>query len=1015
MSRFVMFLALLAVLSVWGRGACHAAEPERNAAAAEKAAHFDAQIAPLLAARCLECHNATERKGGLDLTRRETALAGGDSGPALARGEVDASYLWERIAADEMPPKHPLPAGEREKLRAWIAGGAEWGADPIDRLRYTTVARAGYDWWSLQPVRRVEPPAVPDDAGAQNAIDRFVIAKLTENNLAISPPADRRTLIRRVTYDLIGLPPTPEEVAAFIADEDPIAYERLVERLLASPHYGERWARHWLDLARFGESNGFEYDEPRRNAWPYRDWVIAALNRDLPFNEFTRQQLAGDVLYPGDAEAIKATGFLTAGAYDTAGQNQQSDVMKANVRQDELEDLIGTISQTFLGLTVNCARCHDHKFDPIRQREYFQLTSAVGGVRHGERDVTTQQERAELAERAEQAKRRIAELQQRIQAIDQPARERLLAERRSAQTSAARPRPLAMWDFSIDLRDQQGGLDGTAHGGAAIKNDRLVLDGRKGFVATVPLERDLGEKTLSVWLSLKGLKQRGGGVIGVQTLDGAVFDAIVFAEREPYCWMAGSNNYSRTLDFAGPEEAEADRELVHVAIVYAADGTISGYRNGQPYGTAYRAGQPVTFTAGKAQVVFGMRHAPAGGNRMLAGSIARAELYDRALTAEEVAAASNAAEAFVPQSAVLAALSETERAERKQLDEELQTISAASAQPQKRMCYAVNPKQPEPARLLARGDVRQPGDVLAPGGIASLVGLPADFGLSADAPEGERRAALARWITSPDNPLFGRVIANRLWHYHFGTGLVDTPNDFGFNGTRPSHAELLEWLAQTLIDEKYSLKQMHRLIVHSAAYRQQAKPNAEAAKRDADNRLLWRKSPRRLEAEAVRDAMLQVAGELNLAAGGPGFSDCTEVLRSGSYSYLPGDPVGREFNRRSVYRTWFRGGRSGLLDAFDCPDPSTTTPRRALTTTPLQALVLLNNSFVLRMSEAFARRVEREVDADVTRQIARAYQLAYLREPSADEIAEARPVVEQHGLEVLTRAIFNSNEFLYVD
>ena len=353
------------------------------------AGRFDAEIAPLLAAHCLECHNASDKKGGLDLTQQATTLVGGDSGPALVAGNADESLLWQRIRDDEMPPKKPLAAAEKALLREWIAGGAVWGTTPIDRLRYTTSTRAGYDWWSLQPVRRREPPVVRDTAWPRTPIDHFVIAKLEEAGLAPTPPADRRTLIRRLSFDLTGLPPTPDEVAAFVADADPRAYERLVERLLASPHYGERWARHWLDLARFGESNGFEYDEPRRNAWPYRDWVIDALNRDLPFDEFARQQLAGDVLRPDDPEAIKATGFLTAGAYDTAGQNQQSVAMKAVVRQDELEDLVGTISQTFLGLTVNCARCHDHKFDPIRQSEYYQLTSALGGVRHGQRDVTT--------------------------------------------------------------------------------------------------------------------------------------------------------------------------------------------------------------------------------------------------------------------------------------------------------------------------------------------------------------------------------------------------------------------------------------------------------------------------------------------------------------------------------------------------------------------------------------------------------------------------------------------------
>ncbi len=913
-----------------------------------------------------------------------------------------------------MPPKRPLAANEKSLLREWIAGGAPWGTTPIDRMRYTTSTRAGYDWWSLQPVEPREPPVVRDASWPRDAIDRFVLAKLEAAGLTPAPPADRRTLIRRLSFDLIGLPPTPDEVAAFVADDHPQAYERLVERLLASPHYGERWARHWLDLARFGESNGFEYDEPRRNAWPYRDWVIDALNRDLPFDEFTRQQLAGDVLRPDDPEAIKATGFLTAGAYDRAGQNQQSAVMRAVVRQDELEDLVGVVSQAFLGLTVNCARCHDHKFDPIRQSEYYQLTSALGGVRHGQRDVTTDAQRAEYARQAAESQARIEQLAQRIKDIDEPVRSRLLAERGlndAAQPDA--PEPLAVWDFSADLRDTLGPLHGTPHGSATIRDGGLALDGH-GYVATMPLEKDLRAKTLEVWLSLASLKQSGGGAMSVQTLDGAVFDAIVFAERQPGRWVAGSNNFQRTHDFAAPAETEADGQLVHVAIVYDADGTISGYRNGQPYGTAYQADGPVTFQAGKAQIVFGMRHGPAGGNRMLAGLIVRAALHDRALTADEVAQSSAAAAGFVPEAAILAALPAETLAHRQTLVDEARRLSKVIAQPRERLCYAVTPKQPEPARLLARGDIRTPQEVVAPGGVSALVGLDADFGLSPEAPEGERRVALANWIASPRNPLFARVIVNRLWHYHFGQGLVDTPNDFGFSGLRPSHPQLLDWLADRLVAERFSLKQMHRLIVTSAAYRQQAADNP-AAQQDADNRLLWRKSPRRLEAEVVRDTILAVAGELNPAAGGPGFRDCTEVLRSGSYSYLPGDPIGPEFNRRTIYRTWTRGGRSGMLDAFDCPDPSTTAPRRTVTTTPLQALVLLNNSFVLRMSEAFARRVEREAGPDVQRQIARAYQLAYTREPTPDELDDARPVVAQHGLAVLTRAIFNSNEFLYVD
>jgi hypothetical protein len=565
------------------------------------------------------------------------------------------------------------------------------------------------------------------------------------------------------------------------------------------------------------------------------------------------------------------------------------------------------------------------------------------------------------------------------------------------------------------MRDSVGGLHGAPSGGAKVCDGQLRLDGRKTFVATEPLATNVQAKTLEAWVTLDNLNQAGGGVMGIQTLDGAAFDAIVFAERQPGRWMAGSDNFSRTQDFDGPAETVADKGPVHIAIVYDADGTISAYRGGTPYGKSYRGGAPFSFAAGKAQVTFGMRHAPAGGNRMLAGTIERAQLYDRALTPEEIAASAEVPPDYVNEATLVAHLGASERIERERLKQSLAQFRAQVAKPAKKLCYAVAPRQSAPARLLVRGDSRQPGEILAPGGLSAAAGLSADFHLPPDAPEGERRAALARWITSPRNPLFARVIANRLWHYHFGVGLVDTPSDFGFSGGRPTHPELLDWLATHLVDESFSLKQLHRTIVLSATYRQASRSNPTAAARDADNRWLWRKTPLRLVAESVRDAVLTVAGELNPARGGPGFADCQEVLRSGTYSYVSNDPEGIEFQRRSIYRVWTRGGRSNLLDVFDCPDPSTTSPKRAVTTTPLQALALLNNSFVLRMADRLANRIEREAGTDIAVQVARAYQLAYGRSPSADEAQEARQVVERHGLSVLARAIYNSNEFLYID
>ncbi|MFO0898153.1 MAG: DUF1553 domain-containing protein [Pirellulales bacterium] len=972
------------------------------------AASFDVEIAPLLARRCLECHNPADTKGGLDLTSAEGALAGGDSGPALVQGNLEESYLWERIEQDEMPPKHPLSPAEKELLRQWIAAGGEWGKAPIDRFRYTSDARAGYDWWALRPLSRPAPPEQAVPTGWEQPIDRFILARLSAAGLSPSPQADRRTLIRRLSFDLTGLPPSPEEVSAFENDADPAAYENLVDRLLASPAYGERWGRHWLDLARFGESHGFEYDEPRRNAWPYRDWVIEAFNRDLPYDEFARQQIAGDVLQPDDPAAITATGFLVAGPYDTPGQNQQSAAMKAVVRQDELEDLVAAVGQTFLGLTVNCARCHDHKFDPIRQQEYYRLTAALGGVRHGERDVTPAAELAEHARGVASVQTRLEASRAELAAIEEPVKSALLNERESKPADL--PAPIARWDFDHDLQDQIGELHATAQGGASLEKGSLRVDSRAAYAATGPLKRDLRAKTLAAWVRLDDLNQRGGAAIGVQTPDGRLFDALVFGEREPGHWMAGSEGFARTQPFGGEPETEAVRRVVHVAIVYGEDGAITCYRNGRSYGQPYQSGL-ATFPAGQAQVVFGLRHAPVGEGKLLAAAIEQAELYDRALSPEEVAASAH----FVSEEALVERLSLAQRARRTELQSQIVALQAQLASPPQRMTYACAPRQPEPAHVLLRGDTRTPGDVVSAGALAAVAGPTSDFGLTPDAPEGQGRAALARWITNAENPLFARVIVNRLWHHHFGGGIVDTPNDFGFNGGRPSHPELLDWLAAELIEGGWRLKALHRLIVTSAAYQQVSLPRADAAPVDAGNRLLWRAPLRRLEAEAVRDAALGVAGQLNPQRGGPGYLDYQEVNRAGSWSYLPTDSTDESALRRSVYRTWARGGRSGLLDTFDCPDPSTISPRRAVTTTPLQALALLNNAFMLRMAEHFAARLEQERPRDRAAQLERAYRLSYGRPPSADELAAAEQVASEHGLEAFTRALLNSNEFLYVE
>jgi len=980
---------------------------------AEQSQGFDAKVAPILVQRCLDCHSGGDPKGKFDLSRKAAALAGGESGEVIVPGKPEESVFWEKIETDEMPPKHPLSASEKSTLRDWLAAGAPWGTDPIDPYMMTTQKRAGRDWWSLQPVIRHPIPKSARRDWIRNPIDAFVLQKLEANGLKPSREASRRTLIRRLSLDLTGLPPEPAAIEAFVNDPGDDAYARLVDRYLDSPQYGVRWARWWLDLARYAESNGFEYDEFRPSAWRYRDWVVESLNRDRPYDEFVRLQLAGDVLKPDDPSAIEATGFLVAGAYDTAGQGQVSAAMRAVVRGDELEDMIGTVGQTFLGLTVNCARCHDHKFDPIRQTEYYRLASALGGVRHGERNLSN------IDQEAVALRKKIEAIESRMGELEAPTRTRLLAERKQGKAAAHRatpPKPIAGWDFDKGLDDRFGSQHVSLQGAASLTPDGITLDGKTGYAVSSPLTRDLKAKTIEAWVRLDNLEQQGGGVISVQAGDGAVFDAIVFAELEPKRWMAGSNGFARTKSAVGISESEAARRPVHVAITYAQDGTIQLFRDGKPYGTPYKSSGPVNFKAGESRVVFGMRHGPAGGNRMLAGTVARARLYDRALTLEEISASAATFGDYIEPKFLETAMPAERLAERKQLQAEADQLRAKLPTSHHK-AYAVSPRPAEITRVQLRGNPAQPGDVVSAGGISSLVGLDADFKVPADAPEAERREQLARWMTDPRNPLFGRVIVNRLWQAHFSTGLVETPSDLGFNGGRPSHPELLDWLASELAAKGWSLKAIHRLIVMSATYRQASEANPEAMKKDANDRLLWRKAPMRLEAEMVRDAMLAMSGTLDPKLGGESFRDHEVDKAPGTPAvlYKAVDPAKPGLNRRTLYRAWARGGRSTFLDAFDCPDPSTTAPRRAVTTTPLQALAMMNNALVLYLSDAFASRLREEAGDQPGAQVDLAYRLAFGRLPVPDERARAVKVVEKVGAATLARAIFNSNEFLYVD
>ena len=798
--------------------------------------------------------------------------------------------------------------------------------------------------WAFERLVRPEVPGT--GAGVANPVDAFVSTRLEREGLEKNAAAGKRTLIRRLSFDLTGIPPSPEEIDTFIADETESAYGTLVDRLLASPRYGERWARHWLDAARFGESQGYEYDRLRENAWPYRDYVIRSLNDDIPYSRFIRQQIAGDLDVGASEGAIAATGFLVAGPWDEANNIQSSATMRARTREDEIEDMVAAVGQTFLGVTVNCARCHDHKFDPIPQVDYYRVAAALAGVRHGDRSAVSASELAGRAAEKVKLGHRLDEADAEIAAIDRAGRRRLPGDVRESAIS-----PWLRWSFEED--ENAEGIASRLAGSAAVSGGRLRLTGAGSHLVAGPLPKDLKEKTFEAWARIRDLEQRGGGVISVQSRGGASFDAIVFGESVPRAWLAGSEFFRRSKDLG--EVPEQETGPIHVAISFHANGTMQMYRQGQPYGEAYTpTGSPEIFSAQGSEILIGLRHSGASNGQFL-GDIDEARVYDRALSDAEIAASHKIGPGGPSLRDILAALTDQERHEREDAigrHRDLATrIKKLGVTPK---VYAANPTDPGVRRVLLRGDVEKPGREVSAGGLSAISKPDPDFAISADATDAQRRRRLADWIADRDNPLTWRAMANRVWHYHFGTGIVATPNDLGESGERPTHPELLDWLACELRD-KGSLKSLHRLIVTSDVYRRSSRSNLECVAKDADARLLWRYPPRRLEAEAIRDAMLFVSGDWNLEMYGPSVRPFTVAVFNSNFYRLT-DEEGPRSRRRTIYRMNVLSAKDPLLEAFDCPDPAIKTPRRGVTTTPLQALALMNDPFVTRRARSLAER-----------------------------------------------------------
>ena len=930
--RFFLLAACLAPLWLLLAGLSSTRLAGAEPPAAE-APDFATVVAPLLARRCGACHGPVTSESGWRIDERERALAGGDSGlPGIVAGKPEASELVRRVTTDDaearMPADaDPLPAEERSILSSWVAAGAPW-PDDVATLPAALFAdtQKPSSHWAFQPIVR---PPLPEFAGVANPIDAFIIQGLAAQGLAIQSEAPPATLLRRLFFDLVGLPPAPADVQAFTADVaargSDLAVGDLVDRLLASPGFGERWARHWLDAVRFAESNGFEMNQMRPNAWRYRDWVIESLQHDLPYDAFVRAQLAGDSL-----GADVATGFIVGGAWDQV--KSPDPVLTANQRADELHDMVSTTSSAFLGLTVGCARCHDHKFDPIPQTDYYRLKAVFAGVEHGEREVTLPSEPPKQDRRSEIARllaeagvgtlRRAVTPRQNIDRFPPtPAR---FVRFTILETSGAEPCVDELEVFSTDGRNVARGATPTSSGdfaGNAFHALAHVNDGQVGNEHS--------------WIS----NTPGTGWVQLELPATETIDRVVWSRDR------------------SPEPKYADRVATRYEIALSTDGVdwtpIASDLDRRPFGDSTTAPDDSPAAAPP-------------------GSVA-----DPASVAGKISS----------------------------LKVELATLDRGP------MAYAGRFADPGPTFRMFRGDPTQPREEILPGPLSRIGSgpWPADP-ISAEA---ARRRALADWIVDPGNPLTARVIVNRLWHHHFGTGLVDTPSDFGAGGGRPSHPELLDWLASELIATGWRLKSIHRLIVTSRAWRQRGEPSEAALALDAQDRLLWRYPPHRLEAEAIRDAILATSGSLNPQAGGPGFD-----LFVANANYVKVYETKTEFTaddfRRMIYQTKPRSELDTFFGAFDCPDAGQIQPKRTSSTTPLQALNLLNGAFLIDQANRFAARVAREAGEEPAEKVRLAFLLAFGREATEAEIAAGTKLVADHGLPALCRALYNANEFLSV-
>ena len=1024
-------MLLLATLAI--PGVANAAPPAGEAT-------FRKQVAPIFQRRCLSCHNNSRKKGEFSLQTQKTLQ---DSGYVVP-GKPGESHLLDVLLPSGgkralMPKKSdPLTAAEVRAIRNWIKAGAQWPKNfEIRAARVTDT-----NWWSLRPIVRPKLPIVAarDRAWVRNPVDAFVLRKLRKKGLAPSPEADRTTLMRRIFYDLIGLPPTPAEMTAFVQDRNPDAYEKLVDRLLASPHYGERWARHWLDVVQYADTHGYDKDKLRPNAWPYRDYVIRAFNRDTPYGRFVREQIAGDVLWPGTTDGIVATGFIAAGPWDFIGHAEvpETKIDGQVARNLDRDNMVTNTMNTFCSLTIQCARCHNHKLDAVTMKHYYGMQAVFAAIDRADRtydaDPNTARRRAELQSQKKQLEARRDALRKRVAALKTPkivALDKRIAELRqiaSASGKDKRKRPAAYGYHARVAKKQETVKWVQADLGRSIPIEHVLL-----FAAD-----EYG------WADF-GFPHR----FKIEVSDDAAF-----------------SRARRIADFTARDFARPGPVPVHVKPVKVSARDVrvtatklwSRRRKGSKptQDWIFALGELVVLSNGKSAAIFAVtardsiEAIPRWGRRNLSDGIyGRWTLSQLAPKKKRESVAETLLRLARPterRRQRAAAVKQRNALLRKvvgkamlknlsALDDAIQkTERASKALPAMQRVYAGTVHRgagtfrgryglgPREIRILHRGDVRQKGKAAAPGALPFIPGVPATFRLRRGHKEGDRRVALANWIAHRDNPLTWRSIVNRIWMHHLGRGIVDSANDFGHGGELPSHPELLDWLAVEFRDNGQSLKSLHRLICLSATYRQSSRLPARRRNGvdpraiDSDNRLLWRMNQRRLSAEEIRDSVLSVAGRLKLKMNGPGFRDflIEHPQHSPHYEYGKHDPNDPTIHRRTVYRFVVRSQPQPFMSTLDCANPSLSVPKRDESITALQALAMLNNRFMIVMAERFASRLKRDTP-QLQDQIVLAMRLTTGQTPSARERAQLTAYAREFGLANTCRVILNLNAFVFVD